>query len=126
MSIVEIDYEKLIQYVKNKMNDKTPKNGYINNYINIFPLIKKWLNKNGYNVGVNEVADVIYNLGELKKEIEMSREINGLINPIDIENSMRMVQKCDRMIMISTPKHEKISTPKHEKAYLMFIKTITE
>lgn len=75
MSIVEINYEELIKYVKNKMDDKTSKNGYINNYLNIFPLIKKWLDKNGHNIGVNKVADVIYDLGELREEIEMSRTI---------------------------------------------------
>ena len=106
MSIVEIDYEKLIEYVKNNIEYRTTKDKLLNLRFNIFPIIKKWLDKNKHNVAVNEVADVVYDLGELKKEIEISRIFNTTISKIDIENSFGVVQKCDKMIMISTIKYE--------------------
>ena len=41
MSIVEIDYEKLIEYVKNNIEYRTTKDKLLNLRFNIFPIIKK-------------------------------------------------------------------------------------
>ena len=106
MSIVEIDYEKLIEYVKNNIEYRTTKDKLLNLRFNIFPIIKKWLDKNKHNVAVNEVADIIYDLGELHKDIAYSRIYNTTISRIDLENSFRAVQTYDKMIMISTIKYE--------------------
>ena len=103
MSIVEIDYEKLIEYIKK--NSIYTKDNLINIELDIFPKIKDWLNVNGYHgVEITKIADVIYDLGELTGEIEYSRTMHTC--PIDIENLMRIIQKCDKIIMISTVKQE--------------------